>query len=89
MYEVKTIITTSSPSRHRDKSLHRRSAYVLYGPLELEERVLAEAGKQIEAVAFALAEQIPAHQIAELIELAARAQNFKISKKVQKPEEVT
>lgn len=83
---MKTIIHTSAPFGHRDKPAHKRNAYVLYGPLELEERVLADAGKQIEAVAFALAEQIPASQIAELIELAARAQNFKISKNIKKPE---
>lgn len=82
VYKVKTIVSTASHSgKHKDSLNHKRNAYVLYGPLELEERVLAEAGKQIEAVAFALAEQIPASQIAELIELAARAQNFKISKK--------
>lgn len=89
MQKVKTIVYTNPPFGHRDKPAHKRNACVLYGPLELEERVLADAGKQIEAVAFALAEQVPASQIAELIELAARAQNFKISKKYTKPEGVS
>ncbi|WP_148043693.1 hypothetical protein [Paracoccus methylarcula] len=55
-----------------------RNAYVLYAPLELEQRVLDDAGRQIEAVAYAVADRIPAIRAGELMELAARIQKFRI-----------
>lgn len=69
-------VSIEVPRRHQRSASRGKSVYVLNVPLELERRVLADAGKQIEAIAFAVAGRVPASKAAELIEIAAKLQNF-------------
>lgn len=72
------MISAEAQDNPNNKSSAGKKAYVLYAPLDLEQRVLSDAGRQIEAVAFALAKRVPAKKIGELMEIAARIQNFRV-----------
>lgn len=78
VYDVNTMISAGLRRNPEHDGERSKNAYVLYAPLELEQRVLNDAGRQIEAVAFALADRIPASRTGELMELAARIQNFRV-----------
>ncbi|RJE85754.1 hypothetical protein [Paracoccus onubensis] len=71
-------ISAEAQDNPSKKSPAGKKAYVLYAPLDLEQQVLGDAGRQIEAVAFALAKRVPAKKIGELMEIAARIQKFRI-----------
>lgn len=83
VFEVNMTISAEARDNPDGKSRTGESragqkAYVLYAPLDLEQRVLNDVGRQIEAVAFALAKRAPAEKIGELMEIAARIQNFRV-----------
>ena len=78
VFDVYMTIGAEARDNPGGKSRAGKKAYVLYSPLDLEQRVLNDAGRQIEAVAFALAKRVPAEKVGELMEIAARIQNFRV-----------
>lgn len=76
--DVNTMVSAGMRRKPGHDDERTQNVYVLYAPLELEQRVLSDAGRQIEAVAFALADRISASRTGELMELAARIQNFRV-----------
>ena len=78
VFDVNMTISADARDNSRSKPETRKKAYVLYAPLDLEQRVLSDAGRQIEAVAFALAKRVSAEKVGELMEIAARIQNFRV-----------
>lgn len=78
VYKLNSIDSAKAQRSSNGRGRRSCNAYVLHAPLELEQRVLNDAGRQIEAVAFAVADRIPAGRTGELMELAARIQNFRI-----------
>ena len=76
---VSMIIRANAQNYHGGRSRAKRNVYVMHGPLELEQQILSAAGRQIEEIAFSLAERIPAEKTGELMEIAARIQNCRIA----------
>lgn len=75
-------VSIEVPGGPRRSANRGKNVYVLNAPLELERRVLADVSQQIEAIAFAVAGQVPASKTAELIEIAAKLQNFCADRKI-------
>lgn len=75
-------VSVEVPHGQRRSAKKAMNVYVLNSPLELERRVLADASRQIEAIAFAVAGYVPTERTAELIEIAAKLQKLCLNQEV-------
>lgn len=59
-------------SKKAAASKGRRTAYPVYAPLALEQCLMSEASREIESVAYSLADQVPASVVVKLLALSAK-----------------